>query len=269
MGPEEPGKDEWQRRAKKRQEGAAAVKKRTKKDNLNAATELFECGGGYPARPRPRTPDPTDSTVSNREWEKGVQPWRKDLKWLAAGASQTRHPGPQKGAARAQVDVHSPRAADLGGESERVAGSEDEPVRAELSDAAADEVRADPGRAAAGSRRAEGAGAQVVCGAVVGRPTAAERGSSPSLEGSGRSSSSSHEASGGTREIGDSAKNATRMQGPSATGRSFNQQESQWGIRYARSQAGAGCGATVPLAGCLEVVLPCLWRVVWRCYHAQ
>ncbi len=227
-GPEEPGKDEWQRRAKKRQEGAAAVKKRTKKDNLNA-TELFEGGGGYPARPRPRTPDPTDSTVSNREWGNGAQQRRpKGLKWFAAGASQTRHPGPRKGAAaRAQVDVHSPRAADLGGESEHVAGSEDEPVRAELSDAAADEVRADPGRAAAGSRRAEGAGAQVVCGVVVGRPTAAERGSSPSLEGSGRSSSSSHEASGGTREIGDSAKNATRMQGPSATGRSFNQQESQ------------------------------------------
>ncbi len=134
VGPEEPGKDEWQRRAKKRQEGAAAVKKRTKKDNLNA-TELFEGGGGYPARPRPRTPDPTDSTVSNREWEKGVQQWRpKGLKWFAAGASQTRHPGPRKGAAaRAQVDVHSPRAADLGGESEHVAGSEDEPVRAELS----------------------------------------------------------------------------------------------------------------------------------------
>ncbi len=122
-GPEELGKDEWQRRAKKRQEGAAAVKKRTKKDNLNA-TELFEGGGGYPARPRPRTPDPTDSTVSNREeWEKGAQPWRKDLQRLAAGASQTRHPGPQRGAAWAQVDVHSPRAADLGGESEHVAGT--------------------------------------------------------------------------------------------------------------------------------------------------
>ncbi len=40
------------------------------------AAELSEDGGDYPAPPRPRTPDPTDSTVSKRERE---EKWRHDL----------------------------------------------------------------------------------------------------------------------------------------------------------------------------------------------
>ncbi len=110
------------------QEGVAAVKKRAYSN-----AKLFEGDGPYPARARPRTPDPTDST-GDREW---AQPWRKDLslsKWLAASASQT----PRKR-----------RAADIGG-----AGSEDGPARAELSDAA-DEVRAAAGSAAGSSAQTE------------------------------------------------------------------------------------------------------------------
>ncbi len=104
----------------------AAVKKRAYSN-----AKLFEGDGPYPARARPRTPDPTDSTVSNREW---AQPWRKDLSlstWLAV--SQT---------------LRKRRAADIDG------GSEDGPARAELNDAA-DEVRAAAGSAASSSAQTE------------------------------------------------------------------------------------------------------------------
>ena len=34
--------------------------------------------------PRPRTPNPTDRTLSKRAWERSVQVWRKGLKEVGA-----------------------------------------------------------------------------------------------------------------------------------------------------------------------------------------
>ena len=68
--------DERQRRENKRREGVAAVK-RTQPYFI--ATQLAAGGGGNPGGSRPPTPDPTDPTLSKREWEKGVQKWRREL----------------------------------------------------------------------------------------------------------------------------------------------------------------------------------------------
>ncbi len=77
------GEDEWQRRENKRREGVAAVK-RTEPYVISA--QFPKGGGGNPGGSRPRTPDPTDHTISKRDWEKGVQKWRKEL---AEGARST------------------------------------------------------------------------------------------------------------------------------------------------------------------------------------
>ncbi len=61
--------EEWLRREEKRRAAVEAVKRT---DKYREATE------------RPLTPDPTDPMVSKRDWEKGVQEWRK---CLAKGSS--------------------------------------------------------------------------------------------------------------------------------------------------------------------------------------
>ncbi len=69
--------DDWRRCERTRWERIAAGKRSA--DYTIAMERWSQCGGGNPARRRPRTPDPRDRTVSNRSWELGVQAWRSEL----------------------------------------------------------------------------------------------------------------------------------------------------------------------------------------------
>ena len=66
---EECNEEVWQRRSAHRAAGVGAVKRSA--DYIRATED--------PGVPRPKTPDPTDETLSKRAWERGVQQWRMGL----------------------------------------------------------------------------------------------------------------------------------------------------------------------------------------------
>ncbi len=78
--------EERPRRGIQRREGVASVKRSAA---YAIAMQRWSEGGGNPARRRTRTPDPTDSSISNRKWELGMQAWRKELSTVREGETAT------------------------------------------------------------------------------------------------------------------------------------------------------------------------------------
>ena len=62
--------DNWPARQKKREAGVQYIK----------GTMEYRQSQERSPHSRPRTPDPTDRTISKRSWERGMQLWRSELR---------------------------------------------------------------------------------------------------------------------------------------------------------------------------------------------
>merc|ERR1712039_379949 len=71
----EVAEEDWQRRIQHRSAAVHYIKSTATYQKLAVAREQ----GLAEAATRPRTPDPTDRSVSKRDWEKSVQKWRSEL----------------------------------------------------------------------------------------------------------------------------------------------------------------------------------------------
>jgi hypothetical protein len=80
----EASEDEWARRFWKRNKTIEATKAKQEYSEWAEKRQRGAPDAGSPApglqRRGPRTPDPTDQTVSKREWEKQIKSWRAELR---------------------------------------------------------------------------------------------------------------------------------------------------------------------------------------------
>ena len=70
--------EDWQRRLQHRRNSVAAIKATME---YKCKVRLLEMGKA-PVESIPRTPDPTNFSVSKRQWEASIQRWRVELRDL-------------------------------------------------------------------------------------------------------------------------------------------------------------------------------------------
>jgi hypothetical protein len=73
--------DDWERRVAKRLSAVASVKNSAEYQEMRARRRSMQVSGTSSTLANlPDTPQPTDRTISKREWEKKIQDWRRGIK---------------------------------------------------------------------------------------------------------------------------------------------------------------------------------------------